>query len=347
MKIDLNKLRPKKKVYFYTNTLGKLYVFFLSGADLQNLRQDFPEGIEKADPKVLIRILIKYVCHPEDKLDEGEYKPSYPSLRDQQINEISEEELETFAEKYLQNNESLFREYIDNKKDEDGKEVISFELGEIKHPKRGDESYINYLHRLLVIQDKEIFNRNDMISKQFQTFSDTTLKQIKETFSAGDILKNTLVDRFSKDKLLHLTVPEITSFTNTDNLYIPPPGTTVSDKVNELISVSEESGRFLVRMNETQTIIANELNKSGKQTFYLSLTVLIVTLISLITNTLFMYKSHQSAKEQNAIISSGIIELKNNTALKDSLLNIQIDLIKNINHDIIEKTLQNNPTSDN
>ena len=100
----------RTEVFFDTEKLGRLYIFTLVVGDMEGLYKEV-KSAEKITPAQYVRLLVRYVCHPEGKLEEGKYRPKQPTLSDEDVNLISESEFESFAEKYITKKE-LNRKWV-------------------------------------------------------------------------------------------------------------------------------------------------------------------------------------------------------------------------------------------
>jgi len=62
----------RTEVFFDTEKLGRLYIFTLVLGDMEGLYKEV-KSAEKVTPAQYVRLLVRYVCHPEGKLEEGKY----------------------------------------------------------------------------------------------------------------------------------------------------------------------------------------------------------------------------------------------------------------------------------
>ena len=90
----------------------------------------------------------------------------------QDIAKLSDAERDVFAEKFLDNNQYLFREQVrERRQDENGDFVVSAREGEIKHERLQDESGSDYLFRLFRLQRAEL---RDTARRIFSPLHDST-----------------------------------------------------------------------------------------------------------------------------------------------------------------------------
>lgn len=302
----------KTDVFFDTEKLGRLYIFNLVLGDMEGLYKEI-KSVEKVTPAQYVRLLVKYVCHPEGKLEEGKSRPKQQTLSEEEINLISEREFDDFAEKYI-TMEGFDRKYLSKPgNSEEAGNSVTLELGEVEHARDEGEKWVDYLHRLAVVQEKEFNDQFKKIAEQFAgvgSFSKSVQDQIKETLSLGDNLKKTF-DSFrvpnelvSKPFGLPLDFPEIPR--------IKPFGG-LPEKMDKLIDASEQTATLLTTMNRTQAGIAGELRSSGDKTaWYSGINVffggiiILLTTISIGLPVYLAFWSPKSSGSQDGLIGKSI-----------------------------------------
>jgi len=298
-----------KDVFFDTEKLGRLYIFTVVLADEKGLYKEIGKSIEKVSPLQYIKTLVKYVCHPEEKLEEGKYRPKQATLSNDDISLISESELEDFAEKYITKN-GLNRKWVSKPgKSEEGVNLVTFELGEVEYPRNEGEKWVDYLHRLAVIEEKRISESFEKIAKQFAgigSFSKKLQEQIKNTFSLGDSLKKSIESFSIPPDLISKSYKPPFDFREIP--YIKPFGG-LPEKIDKLIETSSRSADFLIEANKTQTGIANELKSSGEKTGRYSKLNIISGIIIICLTFLAIYLTSSSLKssdKQNLTLNKNI-----------------------------------------
>ena len=101
-------------------------------------------------------------------------------LTDEDVETLSDEDRDEFAEKVLGFNQYLFRENMqERRQDKEGHIVISFEGDDVKHPKEEGESHSDYLFCLLKLQREELKEQTRRILAPF----DSIFKSTKQTFT--------------------------------------------------------------------------------------------------------------------------------------------------------------------
>jgi hypothetical protein len=307
----------KTEVFFDTEKLGRLYIFTLVWGDMEGFYKEV-KSVEKLTPAQYVRLLVKYVCHPEGKLEDGQHRPKQPTLSDEDVNLISDSEFEDFAEKYITKKHFNRRWVSRPGKGEEGVNSVTVELGEVEHPRSEGEKWVDYLYRLAVIHEKELNEQFRKIAEQFAgigSFSKKLQEQIKNTFSLGDSLKKSF-EAFNIPRDL-ISKPHAPPF----DLPIMPdikPFGGLPDKIDKLIDISSQSADFLVEMNKTQIGIADELKSSGEKTAWYSklniATGILIGIIIIGLTILGIYLSNRGPKasdSQNTVFNKNIERLGN------------------------------------
>jgi hypothetical protein len=292
----------KTDVFFDTEKLGRLYIFTLVFDDMEGFYKE-AKSAEKVAPAQYVRLLVKYVCHPEGKLEEGKYRPKQPTLSDEDLNLISESEFEDFAEKYVTKKHFNRRWVSKPGKSEEDVNSVTVELGEVEHPRNEGEKWVDYLQRLAVIRGKELNEQFKKIIDQFAgigSFSKKLQEQIKHTFSMGDSLKKT-IESFNLSRDL-IPKPHEPPFDLRIMRDINPFGG-LPEKIDKLIEILSRSANFLIQSNMTQTGIANELKSSGEKTVWYSkwniATGIISGIIIIGLTTLTIILTHNNLKSSD------------------------------------------------
>lgn len=317
------KLGFKRKPYGAISTaIGELYVFYLSTSDYSNLIDSFNQDLKDVDSDLFARGFVKYSCFPKDRLVDNEYKPKSPILDDEVIKKISIEDMEKISRLYISKNEHLFKKQITKKSiNKEGKEVISFEYGEIIHPKKDDESWIKYLHRLITLEcvniKEIILNISKSSLMNVSKFSENIADNILKTFTLGDSLTKKIegfqsISDKTLEKLNNINIapidssPQSADFSLHNNLERMreleiknrlKPFRELGHKLDELINISNQANEFIIDANKTQTLVASGINKSGYQSskfskinLFLSCIVILLTIFNIFIG-IYVWKS--------------------------------------------------------
>lgn len=122
---------------FQTKSLGRLVVGPLLGGHMIDIEKQLGRR-KKLTPLEFIDIFISAIVVTSDG----------KKLTSEQIEEISAEEKELFAEGLVETNDYLYRKIVYEKtKDENGRTVLNSKLGEIKLARKPEEKAIEYFQR--------------------------------------------------------------------------------------------------------------------------------------------------------------------------------------------------------
>ena len=132
-------------------------------------------------------------------------------LTDDEVAKLSDADRDRFAEKVLEFNPYLFRERVrEKRKDDDGRVILSFRDGDVKHQREKDESGSDYLFRLFKIQTAELKEHarrvlgpvEDMLRANKRLFTPSFLEAIQRSQSSAAQLGN-MIDR------LRIKMPDV------------------------------------------------------------------------------------------------------------------------------------------
>lgn len=153
MSINLSSLKNIESKGSIDTSIGKLYLFWLSMRDTEILSEYFKDGYRDKDELVTIKRLITLAFYPDSSLREGKYKPDCKVLTLEDIDKLTNKEIEVLAELYIDQNPSL---YMKDKK--------------IVHPIEENESNIQYLYRLLSIKNEKYLKSIEDLKKSMSLF---------------------------------------------------------------------------------------------------------------------------------------------------------------------------------
>lgn len=132
-----------------SSSIGPLSLFEITAANETALYKELGRRIDQCGPEEYVHRLARYVCFPGSQLSKHTARPAGPAFTMSEIEDLSETDLEVFSTLYVQNHPSLYRKFESERiQDKDGSAVISWKLGDVLYPKKDDESFTRYLHRL-------------------------------------------------------------------------------------------------------------------------------------------------------------------------------------------------------
>ena len=318
-------LLGKELFILKTESRGNLHSFELTVGDMIKISELLGKAPEKTSPEEFVRVLLSVTCHPKDRIINESSRPVGYSLSLDDVSKINPDELEKFATLFLENNERLYRKRISKSEPaKNGKgTVVSFEYGEMEHPREDKESSVSCLHRLWILDEakrykhnkditQSLFGKYNDLSNIMKGFSHPLEDQMVKTLKMGDALKSSLkfAESQAKQKMsfFEQPTPGFNDFADLSRKIEENrirPFEKLGDKLDKLIEVSSDTAEFVVQMNKTQTSLADELKKAGdftlfysKQNIKLTLFMISLTCISIILSAYSIYYSSSSSKQQ-------------------------------------------------
>jgi hypothetical protein len=149
-----------------TTDLGELGIFWISAKDHSELLSKLGGTVTKSSPIELARTMLPFLCHPIESLQGGKYKPDSPTLRDEDVSKISDDEIEEIIHKYIIYTERLFP-------------------SPGKNTKEHDETYVQYLYRLSLAEENKYRKQNEQLkasilgATHFSQYMQTELSAIR------------------------------------------------------------------------------------------------------------------------------------------------------------------------
>lgn len=351
MALDLGKLLKQEAYACIETSIGELCVFGINMKGQTELHKNLDSSQEDCIPVDFIRNLCVYVCYPKDNLKEEKYKPDKPILTNEDVSELTEDELEKIAGIYIDNNEYLFKKLEFKKKKNEKGEIVNYgEYNEIEHPRNEEETNISYLYRLSILEiEKHKKQMEDMFKSVsgMGSFSSNLADSIKNTLTMGDSLSKAM------ESIRPISIPELHPIErepfNIDFAKIErdkeerrlQPFNEVSNRLDQLIGSSVQASEFMIEANKIQTRIASEIKVSGdltdkhsRKNILLSGIVITLTVIGLsLTAYAFIsgnkFNEYQQENLENSAkeIVNTLSDIKANLANEGSIGQNTLDLI--------------------
>src|SRR5205085_2378681 len=170
-----------------------------------------------------------------------------PTLTLEEASSFTDDELNKFSEMFIETNESLFYDYENSKctrkKDADGRDVFRMEYEKLDLPKRDDESFMQYLQRVLADYEKrtDAFARKSILG---------AINPLPETFTSS-IFSGLLEDNMRISNQLGDTLSKFSS-PLTDRLSMKP------DLASSIFSSNRERDSFVFPTQESLAYETNE-----------------------------------------------------------------------------------------
>ncbi len=317
--------------------IGELCVFSINLRDQGALYNTVDKPKQEVAPKEYVKSLVKFICFPKESLKEGKYKPDTPVINQDQINTLTEKDLESIAKIYVEKNPYLYKELeIKEETRENGEIEKIREYNKVIHPKNENESNVEYLHRLSILEDEKVAEKFKDIYESIAgvgKFSDSLTENIKKTLSWGDSLSKSLealkplsgvvpvtehAENTLQEKKNYLANHVRQEFLNSRGIDFAKiareseesrlkPFNDLSQRLDKLINSSVLASEFMIKANEIQTTIASEIKSSSdsstlfsKRNISLSIAVLVISAVSLFMTGYSIYSTTTSGSEQQS-----------------------------------------------
>lgn len=249
---DLAKIPPVSSV---KTSIGQLSLFSLKLGTTRDLRKSFPDSVSEANPNDYVKTLFTYLYYPSDELKEGKYRPDNRVLSLSDIEGLADADLTNLADTFLQHHQYL---YTDGDTDD------------IKHPRVVDESTIEYIHRLLSLQDEQ--NRKNLESAfSIGSFSpelggkvSDSIKRASEIAEAFKKAKEETVKPITFESTNSL--PDFSEIHRVQEKIRREPFNELGRRLDSLVDVSRQSMDYTADSQKIQLQIANEIKAGGETT---------------------------------------------------------------------------------
>ena len=90
-----------------STSIGELCVFYFSAGNKSDLHKSLDGRMEECSPEKFVREFSRYVCYPKEILLEGECKPKFVVLTDEDIRKLEPSDLDNISKLFIENNKSL------------------------------------------------------------------------------------------------------------------------------------------------------------------------------------------------------------------------------------------------
>lgn len=275
MAFDISKILKQRPIGEADTALGELYVYPMTVRGQEELCSALGQEIEKIVPQEFMKELVRFICYPKKSaVGEENLKPENLILNKQDVDKLSKEELELIASTYLDGSDYLFREATTKTSpDSTGGTRVSVEKGDIKYPQQGDESKVEYLHRLCSLEERRHQEDVFKMTNKFKHFSDQLGKDIRQSLSMGEALRGTLgtvrplAVQIPSYKSAMKDIGELARQKEEKQLRTLRD---LAEKMDKLIEQSSLSTEFMIENNRVQAGIAEELKESGDKAAELS-----------------------------------------------------------------------------
>lgn len=292
IKIDTS---ANNKYQVVDTSLGKILVFRKNVGNMSDTSKELDADIKDVSADEYLKVLIKYICCTESEFN-GE-RPTLPTSFQEQINLLTEEDLEKIAGAIVENSDHLTHETIDDSYvNDEGVTVVRHKTGEIKNPKLPDENNIDYLHRLEIKSHEELNERFKKMTSGFSSQINLNLgKVFEKQQKLFDSIGKSSVEKIGESLRNYNfaeSVADCVAVTPEKyvrpEMFIPPVNPLV-EKINTMNENFAKVVDYNADMSNVQIEIAAELNgavksakKSTRFNMLITALVLLITIASLI-----------------------------------------------------------------
>jgi hypothetical protein len=264
-----------------TRKLGPLKIWSYTAGAAQRLmegtfRNEFKTSGEK------LRLLVKLIG-THLNIDDPDERGRKLSTRD--INKISGDEIDVFAEQFLQKHPELYTRNRVKKHD-----TQSYDLRKADFPKRPEENDTEYLERTL-----DEYQRRSMASI-FSSFSSGLAEMFKRNIDLSAHVRTLANEIKLPQSAVRTTLPAAIG---------PSPLRRMDEMVDALNSLAElnrESVNLVASLNDLGLAMAAESAQNARQTKTFTYIALAIAVASLVLSTIFSILNYASSSIVNILI---------------------------------------------
>ncbi|CAA6805294.1 MAG: Unknown protein [uncultured Sulfurovum sp.] len=314
MAVDIKKLRTSTKSFTNIQTsIGDLYLFKVRVKEIIGIEKKLGRKLEELESKEFFKRYLPFFVHlKQDLVGEELERPEEYTLKSEDINKLSKDELEEIAKLFIEEHSSFYKEWKSSSKKEDATPVIYLKE-EIDESllRQDNESYIEYVYRLVLERHKK---DHELARKMFSSFSSGLSSDILKTIGMGESLKSSFDSFRSIGEMATSFNSEAVSFENLDSTFPKfdydfskqiqdqekrrlAPFKDLSSKIDLMIEAEKQTVSFMEEVYKTQVQIASELKTSSdsanqnsqKNLTFTKIIIILTVLSTLITAIAFTY----------------------------------------------------------
>jgi len=349
--LDLGKILKQEAYACIDTCIGELCVFGINVKGQTELQEKIDASLKECSPSDFVRSFCLYVCFPKESLKDNKYKPDRPVLTDDDVNNLSEDDLEKIAGIYIEKNNYLFKKLTFKKKTNEKGETVNYgEYKDIEYPREESESNTSYLYRLSILEGEKYKKQFEDMFKSvsgLSSFSSKLTDSIKNTLTLGDSLSKAMESirpiNQTYIRPIEYESPSIdlAKITRENEERRLQPFNELSERLDQLIESSVQASEFMIEANKIQTQIAAEIKTSGdvterysKKNILLSGIVIFLTVVGLLLTTYAVisgnsFNEKQQTKLQNSAesIVTALTGINKNLAIENSRSQQPLDFI--------------------
>lgn len=333
MALDLSKFERRHDFDLTTGALGTIHCGTLKAKMLSATAKLLKSP--DVDALVLVRTILGMVGRRESQ-PAGDVEPQEVSLNDEDIQRITDEEVETFAQEFVAHNDWLLHSYDEESRQvstsENGEKVVSYSPRIAEFPKGEDERSSQYLIRVLRRYFEDQGDRlkkmlgpsllaSSSLAEQYKKLveplstrlatdilSSSALDSLRRNFSLSDQLQDT-IKAFKQNTLDHELArakiePELIPL---PPLRIPENPILETNKrlgsmleqVGEMRSLAAQSAELIGNMNHTALQMQASFLSNARSTQRFAQIAIGIAVLSLAVSSFFSWLSYSGGKEQS------------------------------------------------
>lgn len=323
MAFDISQILKQRPIGEAETALGKLYIYPMTVGGQGVLHTALGREIEKIEPIEFIKELARYISYPENTaVGEEKLKPENVVISQDDVEKLSEDDLELIASTYLDGCDYLYREFLrKTSPDPSVGTRVSVVKGVIKFPLNDNETKIEYLHRLCGLEERRHKEDAFKMTNKFKQFSDQLGKDIRQSLNMGEALRGTLgtVRPIAVGiPSYRSAMPDIAELACQKEERQLRPLRDLAEKMDKLLEQSSLSTEFMIENNRVQTDIAEELKESGditsgfsRKNLFLTKIVIGITVASVVIPIIFFVISRFDSGEQTKQTKEHVTNITN------------------------------------
>lgn len=332
MALDLSKLARLHDFDLETEALGIIRCGTITLSALPTAQKLVKEpGKESVD---IVREVLGLVGK-QSAVAEGDSESAQSALTDDELQKISDSEVELFAQKFYDHNEWLRHSYDDESRqertNEKGEKVVPYSPKIDEIPKDANETASHYLVRVL---DSHFDKQNDRLKKMLGPSllgSSALMEQYKKlveplsTRMAADIVRNSAIESLRKNFTLSDQLQESIKAIKQNSIILEKLPQFDAEPVNiqpikfpenpivetnrqlrtllthigEMRSLATQSAELIGNMNDTALQMQVHFQNNARSTQRSALLATAIAVFSLIASSVFSWLSYSDGKDQS------------------------------------------------
>ena len=340
---------------YYTTiqtSIGELCFFDLIVKNMLEIEKKLPKAMEDLSPKELFMFYLPFFAYiKSDLIDTDLKRTKQYLLKNEDIQKLSDNELEKLAKIFMENNSYLYElSDLQTRHKEDGTLVLNIDKQIYKSLlKQDDEGYLDWFYRTSL---KKYEKDKEKWQKLTSSFSSGVSKDMLKTVGLGNSLASSLEwmkkTSFSQPRIpeYKLEMPQIdfAEIERNNEQKRLAPFKELSSKMDMMIEAEQQTVAFMNQANLTQMEISSELktssdatNKTSKFNIILTLVVIFLTIVStgIAAYTVWFNQDSKRLLQTNRNIEYSTTELShqverltNTLVEQNNIQNRKIDLLE-------------------